>query len=130
MANFEKSTNPIYCQDEILQMMYWMRGEDLGKIVTLAELNRFLKLDKEHLKANVRRLVEVGNLEYVEQQDGVQRVKLTARGVVEGKRRFSEEFEPYLGQESHIECNDPDCDCHNPNYDGICQNLTNELRQR
>ena len=126
MVSSEKSANPIYCQDEILQMIYWMRGEGLGEIVTFADLNRLLNLDEEHLNVNVRRLVEVGNLEYVEQKDRVQQVKLTARGIVEGKRRFVEEFESSLGQESHLECSDPNCDCHNPDSDEICQNLVKE----
>lgn len=123
MANFEKSTNPIYLQDEILQMMFWMRGEGLGERLTLAELNRFLNLDEKNLRASVQRLIEVGYLKYVEQQDEVQRVRLTETGIEEGKRRFKEEFEPYLGQESHLECDDPDCECHNPDWDGICHNL-------
>ena len=126
MLNLEKSSNAIYVQDEILQMMYWMRGEGLGESLTLAELNRFLNLDEKNLRVNVQRLVEVGYLKYVDQQDELQRVRLTETGIEEGKRRFKEEFEPYLGQESHLECDDPDCACHSPDGDGICHNLVDK----
>jgi hypothetical protein len=34
--------------------------------------------------------------------------------------RFLDEFSPYLGKESHLECGDADCDCHAPDWDGIC----------
>ena len=40
-----KRDNPIYWQDEILQMMYWMRGEGLGEIVALNEMNRLLNAE-------------------------------------------------------------------------------------
>lgn len=130
MANSEKSRNPIYLQDEILQMMYWMRGEGLATAPTLIELNRFLNLDETLLKTTVRRLVEVNYLEYIENAYEVTRVKLTERGIAEGKRRFREEFESYLGKESHLQCDDPDCECHDPNWDGVCHNLGQEHQHR
>ncbi len=32
----------IFWQDEILQVMYWMRGEGFGEKITVAELKKFL----------------------------------------------------------------------------------------
>jgi len=31
---------------------------------------------------------------------------------LEGRRRFLDEFAPFLGRESHAECGDPECECH------------------
>ena len=55
--------NPIYLQDEILQILFWMRGEGLGEVVTLEEVNRFLTIEKSNLNDTVESLVEMGYLE-------------------------------------------------------------------
>ncbi|MFQ5707589.1 MAG: hypothetical protein ACE5HO_09090 [bacterium] len=116
--------NPIYWQDEILQILYWMRGEGLGEVVSLRHVMQFLNVQKWVLRENIQRLVDIGYLGYAgKQADGVERVRLTKRGIEEGKRRFLDEFEPYLGHESHLVCDDPDCDCHDPDWQGTCTHL-------
>jgi hypothetical protein len=37
---------------------------------------------------------------------------LTESGLREGRRRFLDEFEPYLARHAHGECGSADCDCH------------------
>ncbi len=113
--------NPIYWQDEILQIMYWMRGEGIGEVVSLEQINRFLNMDNKLLKESVNRLVQLGYLKFVNDH---QQVLLTAQGLSEGKRRFLDEFESYLGHESHLVCDDPDCECHDPDWVGVCKHLS------
>ena len=54
--------NPIYWQDEILQILFWMRGEGLGEVVTLEEIIRFLAIEKSNLNDTVENLVGMGYL--------------------------------------------------------------------
>jgi hypothetical protein len=39
----------------------------------------------------------------------------------EGRRRFLDEFEPYLAKHGHGECGSADCDCHTGG--GDCRSL-------
>ena len=113
--------NELHWQDEILQLMYWMRGENLGAEVTTEQLNRFLGLETAQLKRTLRRLVALDLVRVSGSPDENEHsFQLTPRGVEEGKRRFRDEFSSYLGKENHLECGDPDCDCHSLNWDGIC----------
>jgi hypothetical protein len=112
--------NELRWQDEILQVMYWMHGENLGQDVTAAQLNRFLHLQPAHLETAIERLGARGLLCARTDGSHVMVVQLTTRGLAEGKRRFLDEFSSYLGKDSHIECGDPACDCHSADWDGIC----------
>lgn len=114
------SDNLIRQQDEILQVMYWMRGEGLGEKVITEQLNRFLDLNEKELQAALEALVALGWICVCSGEPGAKHFQLTERGSQEGKRRFLDEFSGYLGKESHIECDDPDCDCHSPDWEGIC----------
>ena len=114
-------TDLLRAQDEILQMMFWMRGEHLGDSVTSEQLNRFLKLEAGELDAALERLVARTLLTA---GDGT--FRLTERGVEEGKRRFMDEFSTVLGKESHLACSDPLCGCSNESFDGICTSLLPE----
>lgn len=99
----------IFWQDEILQVMYWMRGEGFGENVTIVDLRRFLDADEETLSANLAHLCRNGLIDL----DVSDRYELTASGIREGGRRFADEFDGMLKQ-GHYECDDPDCDCHAP----------------
>jgi len=99
----------IYWQDEILQVMYWMRGEGFGEKVTVAELKKFLTTSDEILAANLSELAKKKLVVF----DIADFYELTEIGVKEGGRRFADEFDGMLKQ-GHYECDDPDCDCHNP----------------
>lgn len=107
-------------QDDILQMLYWMRGEHLGDDASSEQLNQFLKVDEPLLAASIERLIERSLLERI----GDARLRLTAVGIEEGKRRFLEEFSTYLGKESHIACSDPECDCSSADWVGACRSST------
>ena len=114
------AVNSIYIQDEILQVMYWMKQEDATETFRLTDLNRFLKIEEASLPDNVEQLVVKDLLEFVSTSGFDDGFKLTMSGIELGKRRFAEEFEPHMGHGGHFECNDPDCDCHAPGSDHLC----------
>lgn len=120
-----RQSDPIQIQDEILQILYWMRGEHLSQEVSLEKLNRFLGQDAEFVGSALRRLEEKGLV--VLTPAAARRASLTGwkirlseAGVGEGRRRFEDEFEGRLGHDSHLVCDDPNCDCHDPEGDGYC----------
>jgi hypothetical protein len=100
----------IYWRDEILQLMYWLKGEGLSEDVHADDLRRFLDAAPRHLEEQLLRLVQGGYLEPI--PGASMRYRLSALGVEEGRRRFEDEFAPYLGRESHGECGDAACECH------------------
>jgi hypothetical protein len=99
----------IYWRDEILQLMFWLRGEGLSADAAPDDLRRFLEADPGQLHERLEALVQEGYLEPAS-EDG-RRYRLTAFGIEEGRRRFVDEFSPFLGKESHIVCGDPMCEC-------------------
>jgi hypothetical protein len=108
----------IFWQDEILQVMYWMRGEGFGEKVTVAQLKKFLTTSDEILAANLSQLAKNGLLNF----DFSGAYELTETGVKEGGRRFADEFDGMLKQ-GHYECSDPDCDCNDPDSDAQCKHF-------
>lgn len=109
-SNQDPDLQAIYWRGEILQVMYWLKGEGLGEDVAPDDLLRFLETDPGRLGERLAQLVEEGCLDSVP-GDGV-RYRLSALGIAEGRRRFLDEFAPFLGRESHGECGDPECECH------------------
>lgn len=97
----------IYWRDELLQLMYWMAGEGLGKEFTIPELQKFLQKEDEVLVGSLEEMVSDRLIE----RTGENRYTLTASGQTEGGRRFAEEFESMI-KPGHFECDEPDCDCH------------------
>ncbi len=104
------ASQAVYWRDEILQVMYWLKGVGLGEDVAPDDLLRFLETDPGRLGERLARLADEGYLDSVP-GDGV-RYRLSALGIEEGRRRFLDEFAPLLGRESHSECGDPECECH------------------
>jgi hypothetical protein len=101
-------TDAIRRRDEILQVMFWMRGEGLAAEVGPAELRVFLTEDTAAtLAGDLAALAESGLLEPAD--DG--RFRLTEHGRTEAGRRFKEEFDELMHQ-GHGACSDPGCDCH------------------
>ncbi len=102
----------IYWRDEILQILYWFRGEGLGEAVTPRDLVTFLGVEELFVQQQLERLVEEGyvtrNIQSVPDQNV--RYQLTEWGVKEAGRRFADEFAGLTGQ-AHGECNNPNCSC-------------------
>ncbi len=107
-------------RDEILQVMYWMIGEGLGSEFSVPDLEKFLLSDQANLREELEVMVSSGLLEC--RADSY--FKLTEQGRSEGGRRFADEFESMI-KPGHFECEEPDCDCHNPEATGeACKHLS------
>ena len=98
----------IAATDEILQVMYWLRGENIALDVAPPELARWVGLDAAQIEPLLESLVESRLVEYV--PDGELRYRLTSSGAFEGGRRFADEFAE-LTKPGHYECADPNCEC-------------------
>ena len=96
-------------QDEILQVMYWLRGEKLAADVSASELVRFVVAPELQLDGALERLALLGLVSVVP-AGGALRYALTEAGAREGGRRFADEFKD-LTKPGHGECGDPDCEC-------------------
>ena len=96
----------LYWRSEILQLMYWLRGEGLGEVVDAALLERFLGVGADVGIGYLGRLVAEG---YLEAADGG--YVLSESGLAEGKTEFALSFAD-LTRPAHGECS-ADCWCHN-----------------
>ncbi len=95
-------------RDELLQILYWFRGEGLGDVVTARDLVTFLDGDIERIGEQLERLEVEG---YVTLIGGTPaRYQLTEWGIKEGGRRFADEFSGLTGQ-AHGECSNLNCAC-------------------
>ena len=95
----------LFWRSEILQVMYWLRGEGLGDVVTPRLLERFLGVGAEIGVTYLDRLVEEG---YLEGRDGS--YLLSPTGIEEGAAEFASSFSD-LTRPTHGECS-ADCWCH------------------
>jgi hydrogenase maturation protease len=93
-------------RDEVLQVLFWMRGEGIGDAVRSGEITGILDIPERDLLRVLDQMVEDGLV-----LDHEEKFRLTESGLAEGRRRFVEEFAPLLRQ-GHGECNDPACPCH------------------
>ena len=111
--NGGKSFDPVEalrCRDDILQAMYWMRGEGFGEDADAASLVSILSLDESLLREQLSILSEEG---YLDESGG--RYRLSELGSKEGGRRFADEFSG-LQETAHGECG-PEC----PHCQGIAR---------
>jgi hypothetical protein len=108
MATTDNRLDAIVWRDELLQMLYWFRGEGFGEAVTPQALLPFLDADQALIQHHLGRLVDDG---YAIRLGGEPACyQLTELGVKEGGRRFADEFAGLTNQ-AHGECNHPDCAC-------------------
>ncbi|MDQ3448625.1 MAG: hypothetical protein M3432_05550 [Chloroflexota bacterium] len=98
------------CRDDILQAMFWMRGEGFGEATDARGLSRLISADEDFVAAQLEVLAGDGHLE----PDG-DRYRLSPSGQHEGGRRFADEFAG-LQLTAHGEC-PPDC----PHCEGIAR---------
>lgn len=98
MSNFED----LRCRDEILQAMFWMRGENLHAQADASILARFLAVERPLLEEQLAALDRSG---HVRRRNGG--YVLTELGQQEGGRRFADEFSG-LQSTAHGDCG-PEC---------------------
>lgn len=86
-------------RDEILELLYWMKGQNFADALSVTDLQRFLTHPTEEIAASLEKLEALGAVE----RDG-DRYRLTADGLPEARRRFVDDFRDMLA-EGHGECN-------------------------
>lgn len=95
----------LYWRCEILQVMYWLRGEGFGDVVDPGLIERFLGVDAVIGMTYLDRLVTEGYLV----RDG-EWYALSEFGLERGAKEFQEAFAD-LTKPTHGECS-ADCWCH------------------
>lgn len=95
----------LFWRSEILQVMYWIRGEGLGEVVAPPLLERFLGVDGSILQTYLDQLVAEEYL--VREAEGY---RLSQRGIDEGAEEFEAAFSD-ITRPAHGECS-ADCWCH------------------
>ena len=95
----------LYWRSEILQVMYWLRGEGFGEVVDAGLIERFLGVDASLGITYLHRLVDEGRLVL----DG-DWFALSEIGLREGAEEFQASFAEMM-RPTHGECSD-DCWCH------------------
>ncbi len=109
------------CRDDILQALFWLRGEGFGDDADEAAIARLVIVDSAVVRAQLEALVAEGLLE-----SAGSRYRLTARGAHEGGRRFADDFAD-LQLTAHGEC-PPDCPhCEAVERDGCSHCLTGRI---
>lgn len=101
----------IRARDDILEVLYWMRGEGLADRVRPADLRPLVGLGSGESRRHLDALVDVGLLERAGSAEATYR--LTESGAREAKRRFAESFAEMLGQGHGAACA-PGCACESP----------------
>ncbi len=114
VSNGQAALDALYWRAEILQAMFWMRGEGLATDVDPLRLGEFLAVDLADVQSQMRQLAADGYL--TESARSPLRYALTASGVAEGGRSFQDEFAE-LTHAAHYECA-PGCWCHDPDHVG------------
>lgn len=111
--NGRAALDELFWQDEILQAMFWMKGEGIADAVDSSELARFLGGDARVVGRQMSRLAAGG---YLERVSGGRRYRLTEIGRLEGARSFQDEFAE-LTRLAHGDCA-PGCWCKDPAHAG------------
>lgn len=99
------SLRAMFWRSEILQVMYWLRGEGFGDLVDAPLIERFLGVDAQIGLTYMDKLVREGYLA----RDG-DWFTLSERGLEEGAVEFASSFSE-LTRPTHGECS-ADCWCH------------------
>lgn len=100
-------------QDDILQVLYWLRGEGLARVATPEELTRWVGLEEAEIETLLEGMAGRGLVERTGPPGAGETAAayaLSEAGVREGGRRFADEFAD-ITRPGHGECGDPECEC-------------------
>ncbi len=114
----DEGLNALYWRDEILQLMYWLRGEGFAKEVAVSDLLPLLDGEENTIAEQLENLRKLGDIEFAE--SGQRKYRFTPTGLAEAEKRFYDEFEPHLARDAHGECA-PDCECHDEASRSACE---------
>jgi hypothetical protein len=114
------SLGDLKIRDEVLQVMFWMLGENIAHEIDAAYVARFLA-EPEDAISNA--LTVLARERLVLRGAAPGRYRLSEDGMREGGRRFQDEFRD-LTKQAHGECA-PGCWCHTPEGEGKeCPSVT------
>jgi hypothetical protein len=113
-ADGSAALDGLYWRAEILQALYWMRGEGLAEAVAPRALAEFLVAAPDIIERECASLAAEGFL-MLASVDGP-RYGLTPLGVAEGGRSFHDDFADFI-KPAHAECG-PGCWCRDPKHAG------------
>ena len=114
------SQDDLRVRDEVLQVMFWMLGENIAHEIDAGYVARFLDLPEERIAAA---LTVLARERLVLRGAAPGRYRLSEDGMREGGRRFQDEFRD-LTKQAHGECA-PGCWCHTPEGEGKeCPSVT------
>ncbi len=114
------SMDRLRARDEVLQVMFWMLGENIAHELDAPYIARFLALP-EGVIADALEVLARERL--VLHGASADRYRLSEDGIREGGRRFADEFRD-LTKQAHGECA-PGCWCHTPEGEGKeCPSVT------
>lgn len=86
-------------RDEILELLFWMKGQSFADSLSVADVARFVTHPEEAIVSSLEKLAALGAVE----REG-DRYRLTAEGLPEARRRFVDDFRDMLA-DGHGECN-------------------------
>lgn len=114
------SMDRLRARDEVLQMMFWMLGENIAHELDAPYVARFLGLPESVIADALQVLARERLVLHGASPD---RFRLSEDGIREGGRRFADEFRD-LTKQAHGECA-PGCWCHTPDGEGKeCPSVT------
>jgi len=114
------SVDDLKVRDEVLQVMFWMLGENIAHEIDAGYVARFLALPEDQIG---RALAVLARERLVLHGAEPGRYRLSQDGMREGGRRFQDEFRD-LTKQAHGECA-PGCWCHTPDGEGKeCPSVT------
>lgn len=107
----------LFWRDEILQILYWMKGEGFGDSVPASAIQPLIQTNIDNLLYHLEKLCSEGYLSKSSAEIIPSTLfELTDFGKKEAGRRFSEAFQG-MQKAGHGECG-PDCEfCYGP--DGV-----------
>lgn len=107
-------------RDEVLQIMFWMLGENIAHEVDAPYVARFLDLPEGDIAGA---LAVLARERLTLRGAAAGRYRLSEEGMREGGRRFQDEFRD-LTKQAHGECS-PGCWCHTAAGEGKeCPSVT------
>ncbi len=86
-------------RDEVLELMFWMRGQGFGEELSARDLAAFLVYPEAEIAGALERLAALAVVE----RRAESRYALTEAGLPEARRRFVDDFREMLA-EGHGEC--------------------------
>ncbi len=95
----------MYWRSEILQVMYWLRGEGFGDLVDVPMIEQFLGM---HAEVGITYLDQLVEQDYLVREGDW--FALSELGIKEGGEEFAAAFSDLM-RPTHGECSD-DCWCH------------------